>query len=85
MLNGRFHAPFAVGVSDPGGIGNDTVMRQHGGIGAIEFRLVKIGLDHALLEIVENDVLDAATKVTECLLMKARPDLAAGPPNDLTE
>jgi hypothetical protein len=56
MADGVLDAAFAVGVTHPGRIGHDLVVRQGGGVHGVEFGLVQVGLEHALLEVVEHHV-----------------------------
>ncbi len=49
VLDRVLHRPLAIGITDPGGVCDHTVVPEHRGIHRIELRLVKIGAQHALL------------------------------------
>ncbi len=56
VANGVLDAALAVGVTHAGRVGYDLVVRQGGGVHGVEFGLVQVGLEHALLEVVEHHV-----------------------------
>ena len=63
VLDGVLDSALAVWVTYPGRVGNDTVVGQHISVDGVEFGFVQVGLDDALLELIEDDVAAAATEV----------------------
>jgi predicted ATPase len=58
---------------------------QGRGVDRVEFGLVQVGLEHALLEVVEHDVAAAAAEVAPGLLVQPGPGLLAGAPDHAPE
>jgi len=85
MLDRVFNRAFAVGIANPRRVGDNAVMKKHGRIQAIELGLVNVRFDHALLEVVEHDVLRAAAKVPKRFLVQAAPNFLAGFPNNFSK
>jgi hypothetical protein len=56
-----------------------------GRIHRVEFGLVQVGLDHALLEVVQHHVQGAAAEVAKRLLVQLGPHLLAGLPDHPAE
>ena len=81
VADGVLHGALAVGVAHARRVGHHAVVRQGRGIDRVEFGLVQVGLEHALLEVVEHDVVAAAAEVAPGLLVQPRPDLLAGAPD----
>ena len=54
MLNGILNAALAVGISGPGGVGNDFIVLEHPLIHRVERWLVNVRLEPALLEAIED-------------------------------
>src|SRR6185437_2939933 len=48
-------------------------------------RLVEIGLDNSLLQIIQHNILDTAAEASERLLVQSRPGLLIGFPDNLAE
>jgi len=82
VADGVLHAALAVGVAHARRVGHDAVVLQGRGIDRVEFGFVQVGLEHALLEVVEHDVATAAAEVAPGLLVQPRPGLLAGAPDD---
>ena len=61
---------------------DDAVVRQHVAIERIERRVVDVGREHALAQIVEDDDRDGATEATKGPLVQLRPDLRARLPRE---
>ncbi len=57
MLDRRLDRTLAIGIRHARNVGHGTIVREHRGIHRVEGRLVQIRTDHALLQIVEHDVL----------------------------
>ena len=74
-------ATLAIRVTDPRRVGHHAVMGERGGVHGVQFRLVQVGLDDALLEVVQHDVAAAAAEVAPSLLVQSRPGLLAGLPD----
>src|ERR1019366_7066020 len=74
-------ATLAIRVTDPRRVGHHAVMGERGGVHGVQIRLVQVGLDDALLEVVQHDVAAAAAEVTPGLLVQPRPGLLAGLPD----
>jgi len=81
VADGVFDAALAVGVAHARRVGHHAVVRQGRGIDRVELGLVQVGLEHALLEVVEHDVAATAAEVTPGLLVQPRPGLLAGAPD----
>jgi hypothetical protein len=81
VADGVFHAALAVGVANPRRVGHHAVVLQGCGVDRVEFRLVQVGLEHALLEVVEHDVVAAAAEVAPGLLVQPGPGFLAGAPD----
>jgi len=60
-------------------------MRQHRRIHRIQLRLVQIGLEDALLEIVEDDIAHRSAKHPERLLVQSRPSVLVRLPHHFAE
>jgi hypothetical protein len=67
----RFDFAFAIGIADAARQ-RDAVVGEHVPIERIERRIVDVGRDDALLQIVEHDHLDGATEPAKGLLVHAR-------------
>ena len=46
-------------------------MGKHRGEHRVQLRLIEVGLDHALLEVVEDDILDDPAEGPEPLLVQS--------------
>src|SRR5690606_3518577 len=69
VLDRALHRALAVRIADPTGIGDDAVVREHRGVNDVELRLVEIGADDALLQVVEDDVSHGAAERPERLFV----------------
>jgi len=69
---------FSIRVSDPARHGHDPVVRKHIAVERIERRIVDVGDEHALTQIVEYHHARAATKSAKRFLMELGPDLRTG-------
>jgi hypothetical protein len=85
VADGVLHAALAVGVAHAGRVGHDLVVGQGGGVQRVELGLVQVGLEHALLEVVQHDVAAGAAEVVPGLLVQFGPDLLAGVPDHAAE
>ncbi len=85
VADGVFDAALAVGVAHARRVRHHAVVRQGRGIDRVEFGLVQVGLEHALLEVVEHDVAAAAAEVAPGLLVQPGPGLLAGAPDHASE
>ena len=85
MLNRAFDSTLAIRVTNPRRVGDDAVVREHIRVEPVEFRLVDVRGDHALLEIIENAITAGAPKIPPGLLVQPGPDLGTGLPHHLAE
>src|SRR5262245_17143528 len=69
-----FDFSFAIGIRDATGQSDDAVVREHVWIQRIQRRIVDVGREHALFEIIEDDHADTAAEPTEGAFMELRPD-----------
>ena len=80
MADAGFDFPLAIGIADATRQRDDAVVREHVAIERIERRVVDIGREHALFEIVEDDDPGRAAEPTKRALVQLAPDLRARPP-----
>ena len=85
VLDGVLDRSLAIRITHSSRIGSHAVMRQHRCIQAIELGLVQVRLDHSFLEIVENDVLRAPSKITKRLFVKSAPGFGTRLPDHLAK
>jgi hypothetical protein len=85
MLDCVLDRSLSVRVSHTRRVSDHAIVRKHRGVEAVDLRLVKIRRDDAFLKIIEDGVLNAATKVAERFFVKLRLDLLAGFPDDAAE
>ena len=69
----------------PAGQRDDAVMLEHFGVERVDLRVVDVGLDDALFEVVESDRARRATEEHERLLVQPAPHLRRRVPNDFTK
>jgi hypothetical protein len=75
VADARFDFAFAIGIADAARQADDAVMREHVTVQRVERRLVDIGREHALLQIVEDDRPRRPAQPTKRLLVEGRPGL----------
>jgi hypothetical protein len=61
----RFDFAFSIGITDATGQRDDAVVREHVAIERIERRIVDVGREHALFQIVEDDDADGPAESTK--------------------
>ena len=81
----RFDLPFEVGCIRPAWQRDNAVVLEHLGVEPVELRIVHVGLEHALFEIVEPDGMCRAAEIRERRFVQPAPDLARRVPNDLAK
>ena len=82
MADAGFDLALAIGIADAARQGDDAVVREHVAIERIERRVVDVGREHALLQIVEDDDADRAAQPAKRALVELRPDLRARLPDE---
>ena len=85
MSNRIFYSTLSIWIPHTGRVGHDAVVAQRCGVDRIEPRLVQVRLDDPFLEVIQDNVLRAATEVTPGLFMQLCPHLLAGFPDDTAE
>jgi len=78
----RLDLPLAIGIPDAARQRGDAVVGEHVAIEGIERRLVDVGAQHALAEVVEDDDGRRPAEPRECPFVKLRPDAAARLPRE---
>ena len=78
VSNPGFDFAFAIGIADTAGQSDRAVVRQHIAVQRVQRRIVDVGPEHALAEVVEHHHTHAAAQSPEGLLLQLRPDLCAG-------
>ena len=73
---------FAVRIADATRQRDDAVVGQHVAIERIEGRIVDVGREHALFQVVEHDHFHRAAEATEGALVQLTPDRGARPLRD---
>ena len=71
VADGVLDAALAIGVTDPGRVGDHAVVRQRGGVHGVELRLVQIGLEHT--------VAKACSRATRLRRPSVQPFTGSGP------
>ena len=69
--------PFAIGIADAARQRDDAVVREHVAVERIERRVVDVGREHALAQIVEDDDPHGAAEPAKRPLVQLGPDLRA--------
>src|SRR5205823_6475656 len=72
--DGRLRLPLAIGMADAAWERDDAVVREDVAVERVERRVVDVGREHPLLEIVEDDGLRHAAEPAKRLLVELRPD-----------
>ena len=80
MADAGFDFPFAIGIADATRQRDDAVVREHVAIERIERRIVDVGREDALSQIVEDDDPDRAAEPAKGALVQLAPDLRARSP-----
>jgi hypothetical protein len=75
----------AVRVADPGGVGDHAVVRQRGRIDGVELGFVQVRLEDAFLQVVEDHVAAAASKIPPGPLVQLGPGLLTRLPHYAAE
>ena len=70
VTDGVLDAALLIGVAHAYRVGQYAVLRQHGGVEGVEWRLVQIGFEHALLVVNQHDIAATAAEVAQCLFMQ---------------
>src|SRR5438552_1437963 len=78
----RLDLPLAIGIPDPARQRGDAVVGEHVAIEGIERRLVDVGAQHALAEVVEDDDGRRPAEPRECPFVELCPDAAARLPRE---
>ena len=81
VADARFDLALTVGIPHPTRQPDDAVVRQDITIEGIERRLIDVGREHALFEIVEDDDAGRSTEPTKRALVQFGPDLRARLPD----
>ena len=77
VADAGFDLALAIGIADATRQADHAVVREHVAIERIERRLVDVGREHALFEIVEDDRPRRAAEPTKRALVELRPRLRA--------
>jgi hypothetical protein len=75
VVHARLDLPLAIGVAHTAGQRRHAVVREHVAVQRVQRRLVDVGLEHALFEIIQNCDARGSTQAAEGALMELRPDL----------
>lgn len=78
MADAGLHIAFAIGTGDPAGKGDHVVMRQEVTIERVQRRIVEVGSEHALAQIVQDDEAWRAVESGQRGVMQFAPNAAAG-------
>ena len=82
VADAGLHFSFAIRIADPTRQGDHAVVREDVAVERIERRLVDVGREHALFEVVQDDDLDGAAQPTKRAFMQLGPHLSAGAPHE---
>ena len=74
VADAGLHLALAVRIADPARQRDGPVVLEHVAVQRVDRRVVDIGLEHALAEVVEHDHAHRAAQPTESLLVQLRPD-----------
>jgi hypothetical protein len=85
VADAGFDFAFAIGIADAARQGDDAVVGQDVAIERIERRVVDIGCEDSLAEIVEDDDAYRAAQSTKRALVELGPDLRARSPRQQTD
>ena len=85
MSDRVLHRALAVGIAHPGWVGDDAVVGQHVPVDGVQFRFVQVGLEHALLEVVEDHVGRRPAEVAKGLFVQLGPGLLRRVPDHAPE
>ena len=66
---------FSIWIADPARQGGHAIVSEHVAIERVEFRVVDVGLEHALFQVVEHHDARSTAESAECSLVKLGPDL----------
>ena len=80
VADADFDFAFPIGIADATRHRDDAVVREHVAIERIERRVVDVGREHALFEVVEDDDGRGAAQTTKGPLVQLAPDLRARAP-----